>query len=276
MGSTFANHRITAVAGRGGMAVVYRAVDLTLERTVALKVIAPAHAQDPVFRARFEHECRLAASMDHPNVVSIFQAGAEQGVLYVTMRYVDGTDLKALLTRQTRLAAAPAASILGQVARGLHDAHLHGLVHRDVKPANVLITTRDGREHAYLTDFGVTRDRQTDVSLTATGFAIGTADYMARTGARRAGRRPIGHLLARLRALSRADWSGPLRARQRARQDVGARPRAAAAAGRCIPDLPEDLAGVVERALAKDPRDRQPSAAQLARDLASAVAGARS
>src|SRR5829696_3483330 len=157
IGSTFAGHRIDAVAGRGGMGVVYLATDLTLDRPVALKLIAPGLASDPVFRARFESECKLAAGIDHAHVVQIFHAGEERGLLYVTMRYVSGTDLRTLLADEGRLAPARAVGIVAQVAGALDAAHQRGLVHRDVKPANVLLTTRDGSEHAFLTDFGVSK-----------------------------------------------------------------------------------------------------------------------
>src|SRR5215203_6089418 len=152
-GSEFAGHRIDGVAGRGGMGIVYRATDLMLDRTVALKLISPSLASDPVFRARFGHECRMAAAIDHPNVVQIFHAGEERGLLYVTMRYIQGTDLRTLLADEGRLAPARAVGIVAQVAGALDAAHQRGLVHRDVKPANVLLTTRDGSEHAFLTDF---------------------------------------------------------------------------------------------------------------------------
>jgi serine/threonine protein kinase len=138
------------------MGVVYRATDLALDRPVALKLIASSHARDPVFRARFERECRIAAAIDHPHVVPVLHAGAERGRLYVTMRYVDGTDLHALLRDEGRLAPARAVALIGQVASGLDEAHGRGLVHRDVKPGNVLIGRRGDAEHAYLTDFGVT------------------------------------------------------------------------------------------------------------------------
>ena len=144
IGSTFAGHRIDAIAGRGGMGVVYRATDLTLDRPVALKLLVPTLAGDPVFRARFERECRLAAALDHPHVVPIFHAGAERGALYLTMRYIEGTDLRSLLAEEERLEPSRAVRIVAQVAAALTEAHRHGLVHRDVKPANILIATRDG------------------------------------------------------------------------------------------------------------------------------------
>ncbi len=110
VGDTFAGHRIEALAGRGGMGVVFRATDLALDRPVALKLIAPDAALDPVFRARFEHECRAAASIDHPHAVEVFHAGEQDGVLYVTMRYVEGTDLGALLARRVARWSRPAPS----------------------------------------------------------------------------------------------------------------------------------------------------------------------
>ncbi len=179
VGATFAGHRIDAVAGQGGMGIVYRATDLALERPVALKLVAPALAADPVFRTRFERECRLAAALDHPHVVPVFHAGEEGGRLYVTMRFIDGTDLRALLHREGRLRATRAIELIAQVADALDEAHAHGLVHRDVKPANILIRTRNDAEHAFLTDFGVSKHRHGDPQLTGTGLAIGTADYIA-------------------------------------------------------------------------------------------------
>jgi DNA-binding NarL/FixJ family response regulator len=179
IGTTFAGHRIDAIAGRGGMATVFRATDLTLDRPVALKLIDPSLAGDPVFRARFERECRLAAALDHPNVVQVFHAGEERGLLYVTMRYVDGTDLGTLLHAEGRLEPARAVEIVAQVADALDEAHRHGLIHRDVKPGNILLRQRGEREHAYLTDFGITKERTSSSNLTRTGFAMGTADYMA-------------------------------------------------------------------------------------------------
>src|SRR3954453_21585823 len=179
VGSPFAGHRIDAVAGRGGMAVVYRATDLTLDRPVALKLLTPSLARAPVFRARFERECRLAAALDHPNVVPIFHAGTERGALYLTMRYVAGTDLRTLLAEERWLEPRRAANLGAQVGAALAAAHRRGLVHRGVTPATILIAASAGGEHACLTDFGITMERADAASLTKTGFAGGTADYMS-------------------------------------------------------------------------------------------------
>ena len=138
-GSVFAGHRIEAVAGRGGMGVVYRARQLSLDRVVALKVIAPALTQDDAIRRRFLRESRVAASIDHPHVIPIYYTGEEDGVAYIAMRHVAGDDLRTLVRRSGPLEPGQAARIVGQVAAALDAAHASGLVHRDVKPANVLL-----------------------------------------------------------------------------------------------------------------------------------------
>lgn len=178
IGSVIGGLRIDAVAGRGAMGVVYRAHQLSLDRTVAVKVVNPVLADDPMFGERFRREARLAAALDHPHVVPIYHAGEDQGHLYLAMRYVDGVDLAAILRREGRLPIRDAVEIVGQVAQALSAAHTRGLIHRDVKPANILVTRPDGRWHAYLTDFGISKDMR-DVGLTQTGLALGTLDYMA-------------------------------------------------------------------------------------------------
>jgi ABC-type branched-subunit amino acid transport system substrate-binding protein/predicted Ser/Thr protein kinase len=173
-GTVFARYRVESVIGRGGMGVVYRATDLSLERPVALKLVAPEFAGDKRFRERFLKEPRMAASLDHPNVVPIYEAGEHDGQLYLAMRYVEGSDLKTVLEREAKLAPDRAISILTQVASALDAAHRRGLVHRDVKPANVLLD-EDG--HVYLTDFGITK--QLGGASTDTGQMVGTLDYLA-------------------------------------------------------------------------------------------------
>jgi serine/threonine protein kinase len=273
IGSTFAGHRIDAVAGRGGMGVVYQATDLALDRPVALKLIAPALASDQVFRARFMSECKLAAAIDHPHVVPIFHAGEERGLMYVTMRYIHGTDLRALLGEEGRLAPGRAVGIVAQVADALEAAHERGLVHRDVKPGNVLIATREGAEFAFLTDFGVTKERAADTNLTQTGFAVGTADYMAPEQARgaevdaRADIYSLGCVLFRvLTGAVPYDRDSDVEKMWAHIHD----PPPALLDVR--PDLPPALGAVLQRALAKNPDDRQPSAAALGREALAAVA----
>src|SRR5215213_182342 len=177
--STFAGCRIEAVAGRGGMGVVYRATQLGLDRAVALKLVAPERAADANFRARFEREARVAAAIEHPNVIPVYGAGEEDGRLYLLMRWVPGTDLQALIRRSGRLGHVHAATIVAQVAAGLDAAHAVGLVHRDVKPANVLLGGEDGSGHVYLSDFGLTLDPSADTRVTDSGEWFGTVDFMA-------------------------------------------------------------------------------------------------
>jgi ABC-type branched-subunit amino acid transport system substrate-binding protein len=173
-GTTFAGYRIDSVIGRGGMGVVYLATDLSLERPVALKLVAPELAQDERFRRRFLKEPRLAAALDHPNVVPIYEAREHDGELYLAMRYVPGEDLKTRIAGSGPLPPAEALRTLAQVADALDAAHRRGLIHRDVKPANILLD-EDG--HAYLVDFGITKSLSS-VS-TATEQVVGTLDYMA-------------------------------------------------------------------------------------------------
>jgi len=176
VGSMFAGYRIESVAGRGGMGIVYRATDMALERVVALKFIAPELASAPGFRERFTTESRTAASLDHPNVIPIFHAGEHDGVVFLVMRYVEGEDLRSELQREGRLEPERAARIVAQMASALDAAHASGLVHRDVKPANVLLAAND---HVYLTDFGLTKRMLTDPDQTKTGELVGTLNYLA-------------------------------------------------------------------------------------------------
>ena len=175
IGTDFLGYRIEEVVGRGGMGVVYRAYDLRLKRNAALKLIAPEYAGDDRFRERFLAETELAASLEHPDVVPIYDAGEVDEQLYLAMRFVEGTDLKRLLTAEARLEPVRALAIVSHVADALDAAHELGLVHRDVKPSNVLL---DEREHPYLADFGLTRRLDDPASPTA-GLSVGTPAYVA-------------------------------------------------------------------------------------------------
>ena len=181
VGSEVAGCRIDAVAGEGGMGIVYVATQLRLNRRVALKVIAPDLASQANFRERFKSESLLAASIEHPNVIPVYEAGETDGLLYLVMRYVEGTDLRELLDYEGRLEPGRAAGLMAQVGAALSAAHRQGLVHRDVKPANVLVVTdpQDGHEHAYLTDFGIARETGATGGITRTGAVVGTTDYLA-------------------------------------------------------------------------------------------------
>src|SRR4051794_40257302 len=165
-GALFAGHRIEGVAGRGGMGVVYRARDLRLERAVALKLIAPALAAAPDQRERFLSESRTAAGLDHPNVVPVLYAGEEDGTAFIAMRFIDGVDLRTLVRHDGPLEPGRAVALVEQVAAGLDAAHAHGLVHRDVKPGNVLMSAGD---RACLTDFGLSKRVDGEAGTTRPG-----------------------------------------------------------------------------------------------------------
>ncbi len=177
IGEVIAGYRLEGVLGRGGMSVVYQAEHIRLGRRVALKLLAPALAHDPGFRQRFETEWRRAAAIDHPNIIPVYDAGEGDGQLYIAMRYVEGADLKSTLAGEGHLGIGRTLSILEQVAAALDAAHARGLVHRDVKPANILV--EEPSEHVYLTDFGIVKDTQVTQGVTASGFFLGTVDYAA-------------------------------------------------------------------------------------------------
>jgi len=182
LGTTVGGYRIDSMIGRGGMSVVYLAEDAHLGRKVAVKFLAPDLVQDSKFRERFVRESRLAASLEHPNIVTIYEAREADGQLYLAMRYVAGTDLKRLIGHEGALDPQRAVSIVSQAASALDAAHAEGLIHRDVKPGNILITPRTdptGRDRVYLSDFGLTKRATSDSGITATGQFVGTLDYAA-------------------------------------------------------------------------------------------------
>jgi serine/threonine-protein kinase len=179
-GARIAGYRVLDRVGRGGMAVVFRADDERLGRVVALKVLAPVLAEDDAFRQRFIRESRAAAAVDDPHIIPVFEAGEAGGVLFLAMRYVAGGDVRLLVRRTGPLTASRAASIVSPVASALDAAHAVGLVHRDVKPANMLIDARRGRpDHVYLSDFGLSKGALSSVGLTGSGLFLGTPDYVA-------------------------------------------------------------------------------------------------
>ncbi len=184
VGSEFAGYRIQGLLGRGGMSVVYRADNPRLGNEVALKVLSAELSENDAFRERFVRESRLAASINHPNIIPIYDAGEYDGLLYIAMRFVEGSDLKHLIREEGPLSLHRTADLMGQVARGLDVAHQRGLVHRDIKPANIL-TERAGMaggeavDHAYLADFGLMKHMISRSGLTDTGQFLGTVDYVA-------------------------------------------------------------------------------------------------
>jgi streptogramin lyase len=179
IGDTLAGYRIDAFIGAGGMGEVYRALDTSLDRNVALKVLVPRLADDERFRERFLRESRLAASLDHPNVIPVYEAGEAEGRLFIAMRFVEGTDLRHVLDDEGVLEPERALALLAPVAGALDTAHAKGLVHRDVKPANILVAAEpasDPPEHVYLSDFGLTTLSSHPGEA---GPFTGTADYAA-------------------------------------------------------------------------------------------------
>ncbi len=179
-GSLVAGYRLEAQVGAGGMAVVFRARDERLGRLVALKILSPALAADAGFRRRFIAESRAAAVVDDPHIIPVFEAGESGGVLFIAMRFVAGGDLRGVLDREGPLPPGRAAGFISPVASALDAAHRAGLVHRDVKPANILVDAQPGRpDHVYLSDFGVTKGAVSSVSMTGTGYFLGTPDYSA-------------------------------------------------------------------------------------------------
>ena len=175
LGTVIAGYRIEERIGRGGMGVVYRAQHLNLQRRAAIKIIAPDLAESEGFRERFTREARIAAALQHPNIVTVYDAGEVDGMLYLAMQFIRGEDLAAILRRDGRLRPYRAIDVCRQVASALDAAHAMGLIHRDVKPANVLIEGRN----AFLTDFGLTKQTGTNAKLTRAGDMVGTIHYVA-------------------------------------------------------------------------------------------------
>jgi len=179
-GEQLAGYQIQEQIGRGGMAVVYRALDLRLGRVVALKVLAPHLGEDEAFRQRFIRESRASAGVDHPHIIPVFEAGEASGVLFIAMRYVEHGDVRWLLDTEGRLTPSRACAIAVQVASALDTAHAHGLVHRDVKPGNILLArASNDADHVYLSDFGLSKHSLTPSTLTSTGQFLGTLDYVS-------------------------------------------------------------------------------------------------
>jgi hypothetical protein len=252
-GTLFAGYRIDTVVGRGGMGVVYRAVQLSLNRPVALKVIAPPLVAEESARRRFVSESNLAASLDHPNVIPIYDAGEDDGIAYIAMRFVTGVNLHELVGLEGRLEPRRAVHVVRQVAAALDAAHGAGLVHRDVKPANILLGKDD---HAYLCDFGLTKRTASDSGQTRAGQLLGTPDFAAPEQFRGD---PVGPP-ADIYALGGVLYFALTGA-------VPSRPPANAQA-------PAALNAVVARALDEQPDNRYPSAAALGAAAERALTGA--
>jgi serine/threonine protein kinase len=264
-GAEIAGYRIGPQLGRGGMGVVYKAHHIRLDRAAALKVLTPALARNDEFRERFMRESQMAATLQHPNVVTVYDAGEAEGLLYLAMQFIAGTDLRRLLELEQQLDPAPTLSILAQVASALDAAHSRGLVHRDVKPANILVDT----DRAYLGDFGLTKRFDATGGLTGVGQIVGTVEYLAPEQIE--GERVDGR--ADLYALGCVAY-----------QCLTGRPPHAKNSDIAIlfahvkeepvplsslrDDVPEAVDEVMARALAKDPAERHASCREFAYDLA--------
>jgi serine/threonine protein kinase len=281
VGSEFASYRIQGVLGRGGMSVVFRADNLRLGNEVALKVLSAELSENDAFRERFVRESRLAASINHPNIIPIYDAGEEDGLLYIAMRYVAGADLKTMIRQEGPLSLRRAAEIISQVGRGLSVAHQRGLVHRDIKPANILTERAGGDgetvDHAYLADFGLMKHQVSRSGLTETGQFLGTVDYVApeqvegRQTDHRADVYSLGCVLYESLTGSvpypRESDVAVLFAHV---QDHVPR------ITDLRPDLPPAIDEIAARAMAKRPEHRYGSAGDLSRDLSEAVGAYRS
>ncbi len=275
IGTRLGDYRIESLLGRGGMSVVYLAEHERLKRKAALKVLTPELAEDPSFRQRFVSEWERLAGLDHPNIIPIFEAGETDGLLYIAMRYVDTTDLKGLIRSEGRLDPARAVAIVTQTASALDAAHSHSLVHRDVKPANILISLGagfEGIDHAYLSDFGLTKHTDSHSGLTKTGSFMGTVDYVAPeqiTGKDvdgRADQYALGCVLYECLTgkipFPRQEDTAALFAHL---QDPPPR------ATDVVPELPAAIDDVIARAMAKDPEDRYPTCMEFARTARAAL-----
>jgi serine/threonine protein kinase len=271
-GSVFAGYWIDRLLDRGGMGVVYKAMDIDLDRAVALKLIAPEWMEDENAAARFRTEARLAASLEHPNIVPVHRGGEENGVLYLAMRFVPGTNLRRMIDRSP-LPLETTGTILTQIAGALDAAHSRGLVHRDVKPANILISDETAHTHAYLTDFGLTKRPGSTGSLTGTGLWVGTADYVAPEqiqGQAIDGRADVYSLGCVLYEMLTGQVAYPKDG------DIAKLwahisnppPQPSAARGELVPAFDE----VVARATAKDPADRYATAGEMATAAREAIA----
>jgi serine/threonine protein kinase len=269
-GSQIAGYTIEEQIGRGGMAVVYRASDKRLNRPVALKILAPELASDAGYRQRFLREMRAAAAVDHPNIVPVFDAGEADGALFIAMRYVDGRDVRTILEAEPGLPAARVCHLIAQAASALDEAHARGLVHRDVKPGNMLIGSAHP-DHLYLSDFGLSKQRVSSAPLTLTGQFMGTLDYMA---PEQIEGRPIDGR-ADLYALACTAFE-MLAGQPPFQRDAGlavmwAQVSAPVPSLQALrPDLPPAVDQVMATALAKNPDGRYPSCTAFARALVAA------
>jgi tRNA A-37 threonylcarbamoyl transferase component Bud32 len=275
IGGQLGNYLIESVIGRGGMSVVYRARHSRLGTAAALKVLAPELSSDDTFRERFLREAQLAAGIDHPNVIPIHDMGIHDGSLYIVMRYVAGGDLRTLLVESGPLAPRRAIELLAPVAQALDAAHSRALVHRDVKPGNILVErSRAGEvEHVYLTDFGIAKSLASVSGLTRAGGVLGTVDYMAPEQTQGQEVSAATDVYALACVLYQCITGHVPFERELARAERPQREAAPEPASRLRPGVPEALDAVIAKALSRDPSERFPSCEQLLHAASVALAG---
>jgi hypothetical protein len=261
-GTTIAGYRIEGVLGQGGMGVVYEATQLSLNRTVALKLLAGQLGDDPAFRERFRREGLLQAQIDHPNIVTVYEAGDTDEGLFLVMRLVRGPNLKDMIVSR-ELDAGRSLRILSPVADALDAAHAEGLIHRDIKPQNILVS---GRDHAYLADFGLTK-APGEKSLTKTGQFVGTLDYISPEQIRGQGASKQSDIYA-LAAVLYECLSGvvPYPKDSEAAVLYAHMSEEPPSLSETRPELPSPLDAVIRKAMSKNPEERQGSASELMRE----------
>jgi serine/threonine protein kinase len=268
-GSQFAGYEIEGVVGLGGAGILYRARQLRLDRPVALKLVEPDLARDPVVRERLRREARAVASLEHPNVVPLYEAGEEAGTIYIASRWVEGTELGTLIRNDGPLDPKRAARVGAQIAAALETAHDKGLVHRDIKPSNVILTAEG---HAYVTDFGLVKRAETAPGLTRADQMLGTVDYVApeqiegNEADARSDVYSLGCVLYEM-LTGEAPFAQQRGAMAKMWAQVNAEPRPLRERR---PDVPTPLEDVIRRAMAKDP-DARPTAAALRDSVLAAV-----
>ena len=274
-GSNFAGYRVDRLIGRGGMGAVYGAERSDDGGPVALKLVLDEHAAEPRFLARFEREGRLAAGLTHPHLVEVYEAGTWEGVPFLAMALIEGIDLDYVLGTQGAIHPVTAARIIAEIASALDAAHAEGLVHRDVKPGNILLESREGAPHAYLADFGLSRHVDSPSGLTATGHWIGTIDYaspeqlMASTVDARTDVYALGCVLHK--ALT---GTVPYPAERDVDKVMAHASGQPPAASEQVDSVPVELDEVVARAMASRPDDRYQSAGEMGRTAQEAAAPA--
>ncbi|MFF4987443.1 serine/threonine-protein kinase [Streptosporangium saharense] len=275
IGQEVAGYRVEDIIGKGGMAVVYLAIDPRLNRKVALKILNPLLGEDERFRQRFVLESRTVASIDHPNIIPVYEAdAADDGTLYIAMRYVAGPDLRRLFYDRGPMPVSQVNRIFAQVAAALDTAHAHDLIHRDVKPANILVAGHTEGDHAYLTDFGITKHRTSISGLTHTDQFIGTPRYMS------------PEQINKERIDGRCDQYGlacvvyeALSGRLPFQRDNEIAllwahlAEAPTPLSTLRPELPMEVDGVMARALAKSPEQRYDTCTQFVAELRDAISG---